>query len=423
MPTKKAPPPPPDRKAALPGHRLNGFGMSPHGMKLIGHDPKYPKGHPKHDPEERDGPEHPLYDERIQEINRRGRDAILYILQSILEDGYIHWPLVRKNGNDVEVGVGRNRVYAGRVIVDEGLWTKPEPFEVPVVPKKYTDERWRDIIFAENLARKDTDPIAEAIQVAEYMKHNPSPARVKRVLRMTPGQVDKLLGLVQMPDAVRDDIVRHQVPRAVAIEVARMHSSDQLEALRELRASGLMTREAARAVADRGLGIVQAGPRKFYLPSEVTVTVGADGAPVVPAVAAEPAAPAAPFQLVASGAPVADAAPPAAPPQAPAGVSAPVEPPAPSNGTTVPPRALLRDILAEADAQGLKCKVSGEVLATLQWVLTGDADALAAVEKFRPLVAKAVARAEARAAERERRRAARAEADDAPDETDAAPDA
>jgi ParB-like chromosome segregation protein Spo0J len=348
----------PPSKSALDGHRLNAFGMDPHKLVLIGHDTD-------------DGPEHPLFDPRILEFKKLGRKAVEYLIPSLLEEGFIHYPLVRKNGNDVEVGVGRNRVFAARFIVEEKLWTRQEAFEVPVVLKKYTDERWRSVILAENFRRKDSDPITEARALAEFVKHQPSRERLREITGMGPAAIEKLLALVQMPGAVQQKVLAHKVPRAVAMELARMNTRDQMAGIDELLGHGLVTVEVAKAIADRSLGIVAKAPRRFYLPEEVTLTP--EGPRVVADGTTASAAPAAPAGE--SNAPV------------------PVEK-APREATLVPPKGLLREMLAEATDHG--SMVGSDNLLVLKWVLTGDPDALKTVPKLKDLVRKAMKRLEAR---------------------------
>lgn len=290
---------------------------------------------------------------------------------------------MRKNGNDVEVGVGRNRVFAARIIVEEKLWTRSEPFEVPVVKKDYTDDRWRAVILAENFRRKDSDPITEAKALEEFVKHQPSRERLREITGMKPAEIDKLLALVQMPAPVQAKVVAHKVPRAVAMELARMNTREQAAGLDELLGHGLVTVEVAKAIADRSLGIVAKAPRRFYLPEEVTLT--SEG----PVVASNlgPAAPAAAE----------------APASIPAGKDpAPVEK-APREATLVPPKELLREMLAEVTDHGTM--VPSDALTMLRWVLTGDADALKTVPKLRDLVKKAVKRLDERRSAREARRA------------------
>ena len=94
-------------KQALNGRRLNAFGMDPMDLTVIGHDTE-------------DGPDHPLYDERVKlPID----DAMVMNIASL---GVREPIIVRKNGDAVEVVDGRRRVLHARV-ANELLAKKGEP--------------------------------------------------------------------------------------------------------------------------------------------------------------------------------------------------------------------------------------------------------------------------------------------------------
>lgn len=108
-------------KQALEGKRLNAFAMDASDLTIIGLDTK-------------DGPEHPLYDERIfLPIDEA-------MVRNIRAFGVIEAINVRKNGPNVEVVDGRQRVRHARIAsqrnVEEGL----PPILVPCLsPIKATD--------------------------------------------------------------------------------------------------------------------------------------------------------------------------------------------------------------------------------------------------------------------------------------------
>lgn len=82
-------------KQAIEGKRLNGFYVSPGAVRIIGLDT-------------RDGPEHPLYDERIKLPLDEG------LVLSIMSQGVLKPILVRKNGHFIDVLAGRQRTRAAR---------------------------------------------------------------------------------------------------------------------------------------------------------------------------------------------------------------------------------------------------------------------------------------------------------------------
>jgi hypothetical protein len=130
----------PRKKQALDGTRLNAFGMDPHKLVLIGVDTE-------------DGPGHPLWEPGAEILRANGREAVAPLIDLILAVGFTRYPMVRKLRRVVEVGIGRDIVLAARYIVAEKLWTRPEPFEVPVVALRITPTRWRAMIQTEALPR------------------------------------------------------------------------------------------------------------------------------------------------------------------------------------------------------------------------------------------------------------------------------
>lgn len=156
----------PRKKQALDGTRLNAFGMDPRKMELIGVDTD-------------DGPGHPLWEPGAEALRSQGRKAVEHLIEHILTVGFTRYPLVRKTRRGVEVGVGRDLVFAARFIVEEKLWTRPEPFEVPVVALRVPPTRWRAMIQAE--AQPRPAPGALPTAMGDTGATPPSPPKARPV--------------------------------------------------------------------------------------------------------------------------------------------------------------------------------------------------------------------------------------------------
>ena len=143
--------------------RQDAFLVPPRLLRIVGYDTP-------------DGREHPLWDPRVLEFKRGVRKAVAHLLDSVRTQGILMPLLVRRDGKELDVGIGRCRAMAARLVGE----AHPElGIVVPVVVKNgWTDEDWRDAILAENIARRNEDAVAEAELVAERLKMNPSEKRL-----------------------------------------------------------------------------------------------------------------------------------------------------------------------------------------------------------------------------------------------------
>ena len=214
------------------GRRRDAFGVNPHRIYIPGFDGS-------------EGPEHPLYDRRVERLKRGGREAVASLIDSMVRDGQIHDVSCKKNGDVIECGIGRHRVVAARFIVDE---INPK-FEIRATYPRLTDAQWRDRIIAENLERIDSDAFTEALAFADYLRFSDM-AALSKLTRLAPKTLDRILALVEMPEDVKALVIDRGVKRDVAIEVAKVHTSQQAEVLRAWLAGDLQTPATARALAE-----------------------------------------------------------------------------------------------------------------------------------------------------------------------------
>ena len=135
---------------SIKGKRIDAFKVDPDLCIIPGYDTD-------------DGPEHPLYDRRVEKLKRMGRAAVAHMIDSILLNKQISDVSLRRNGDVLETGPGKHRVLALRYIKSEGL---AEDVTVSVCYPVLTDDQWRDRILAENLDRRDSDAFTEALAAA-----------------------------------------------------------------------------------------------------------------------------------------------------------------------------------------------------------------------------------------------------------------
>lgn len=255
------------------GKRIDGYTKDPDECIIIGLDTD-------------DGPEHPLYDRRVERLKTMGRAAVADLIDSIVANKQISDVSCRTNGDTVEVGCGKHRVFALRFIKKEGL---AEAFNVRVCYPRLTDDQWRDRILAENLDRHDSDAFTEALAFADYVNAR-SVGDLARVIHAKKKTVEAILALVQMPKGVQQLVTEHGIGRDVAIQAARLHTSEQEGFLRAFLAGGLQTPTVAKAMADEKTGkpTVTREPRAYFSVREIRAVAKvaqANGIPNLPSAA------------------------------------------------------------------------------------------------------------------------------------------
>jgi len=138
-------------KQALEGTRLNAFGMDPNELVVIGFDTE-------------DGPEHPLYDERV----KLPLDESMVL--NIAVHGVLEPVLVRKNGSAVEVVAGRRRVLHAREANKRLKKEGSEEIRVPAMVRKGDDGELMGVAIAENEIRRDDTPSVKAAKLQRYIR-------------------------------------------------------------------------------------------------------------------------------------------------------------------------------------------------------------------------------------------------------------
>ena len=82
---------------SIKGKRIDAFKVDPDLCIIPGYDTD-------------DGPEHPLYDRRVEKLKRMGRAAVAHMIDSILLNKQISDVSLRRNGDVLETGPGKHRV-------------------------------------------------------------------------------------------------------------------------------------------------------------------------------------------------------------------------------------------------------------------------------------------------------------------------
>lgn len=215
-------------KTALPGaSRLNAYSMEPEALTIVGLD-------------SRDGPDHPLWDERIELPVDEG------LVRNIRAYGVLKAVLVRKNGPLVEVVDGRQRVRAAREankrLVDEGY----EPIKVPCFVRRDKDHRAMGVMISTNENRIDDSPIVRAQKAQRSLDMGNSEEEVCIQFGITKQGLKNLLTVLDLDEKVQNLIEKKKLTYSAAITLTDLTREEQVEKAKEMAEAGVSVAEAKR---------------------------------------------------------------------------------------------------------------------------------------------------------------------------------
>lgn len=213
-------------KTAIPGaKRATAFMMEPDALTIVGLDTK-------------DGPEHPLYDERIKLPLDEG------LVLNVRAYGVMQSVLVRKNGSLIEVVAGRQRVRAAREankrLEAEGF----QPMRIPCMVRKDRDARALGVMVSENENRREDDAVTRALKAQRMMEHGATEEDVAIAFGMSRQAVKNLLRVLDLAEPVQEMIRGQKLTFSAAITLADLTRAEQ-----EVEAKNL---------AEKGVGVVEA---------------------------------------------------------------------------------------------------------------------------------------------------------------------
>lgn len=220
------------KKQALPFTRQNAFAAPPEELVIIGLDTE-------------DGPEHPLYDERILEPIE---DAFV---QNIDYYGVLEEVLVRKDGDRVLVLAGRRRVRAAR-LVNEGRAKRGEmSMKVRIAEKKGDDNLMRGIIVTENAQRRGDSPMTCAKKAQRMRDNGCSDGEIVVAFGITKQTLMRWLSLLDLAAPVQKAVDAGKLSATAAAKLASLPRTEQLAELPALIESGATIETTERRVAKR----------------------------------------------------------------------------------------------------------------------------------------------------------------------------
>jgi len=213
-------------KQALEGTRLNAFGMNPDDLVVVAWDTE-------------DGPEHPLYDERAQ----LPVDEALVI--DIMAQGVLEAVLVRKNGDEVEVVAGRQRVKCAREANKRLKKEGRDLVRVPCMVRKGDDGQMLGVSIAENELRQSDPLTVKAQKLVRYLGAGRSEKEAAVRFGVSLQTITNWGRMGDLDKVVVKAIEEKKVPASAGYGLAALSREEQRVELEKLLGNG-------RAVTVRG---------------------------------------------------------------------------------------------------------------------------------------------------------------------------
>jgi ParB family chromosome partitioning protein len=220
-------------KQALPGKRINAFAMDPLDVVIIGLDTK------------EDGPEHPLWDERI----RLPIDEAMVL--SVMAYGVKEPILVRKDGDVPQVVDGRRRVLHARE-ANRRLKKAGEPLVmVPTLVERGADEVVEQVSVALNEIRVNDTVTTKAAKAVRMLARNPDMSAASVAFGVSVQTIRNWVKLTELAKPVRSAVDSGKISPSAAVKLHGFSRAEQEEELEKLLSNGKATTAAAGRAAKR----------------------------------------------------------------------------------------------------------------------------------------------------------------------------
>jgi len=197
-------------------------------------------------------PMDPLYDKKRLELPLSEP-----MIRNIMVNGVIQPIKVRKNGDKVEVVIGRQRVKNAREanirLAKEGAPTIKIKCEVY---RGETDAKVYSVMVSENEHRTDDDLIEKASKVQKMLNLGASSEEICVAFGIGQQTIKNWLKLLDLSAPVKTAVKSGQVSASAALELAELPRDEQAKKLEELKDSGKVTGERIRRAVQKNDGKV-----------------------------------------------------------------------------------------------------------------------------------------------------------------------
>ena len=152
-------------------------------------------------------------------------DALRELSESIKQHGVFQPIIVKKSIKGYEIIAGERRVKASRMA---GLST------VPAIVRDFDDTEMMEIALLENLQREDLNPFEEANAYIKIMEaKNLTHDELAKVLGKSQSYVTNTIGLLRLPDEIRELVVNGKLSMTHARILSKMSDRNTIAMLAE----------------------------------------------------------------------------------------------------------------------------------------------------------------------------------------------
>lgn len=223
-------------KTALPGQsRLTAFAVDPDELTIVGLDTK-------------DGPEHPLYDERI------GLPVEDAFVRNIQEYGVLEPVLVRRSGDAIEVLDGRQRVRGAREAKRRQALAGELTVKVPVMVRRDDGFRAMGVMLSANEHRRADESLVKARKAQRMLDQAAPEATVANALGVSVAHLRNLLKLLELAPPVQKLVEVGKLAPTAAVTLVDLPRKEQAPAAQKLVEAGAPVAEAQRQARVRKTG-------------------------------------------------------------------------------------------------------------------------------------------------------------------------
>lgn len=207
-------------KKAVNAPRREYFMMDPNKLVVVGKDTD-------------DGPDHPLYDERIKLSLDEG------MVLNIMAYGVLKPIFVQKEGEQVYVVDGRRRVLHAR-LANERLASKgEETVLVPVIFKRGDEATLFGISRSANAMNAVDSPLTNARNAQRLLDMGKEVAEIAVIYGVKQQTIKDWLALLDLSAMVRKAVEQGEVSVSAGATLAKLPKEEQEKHLEELRAEGV----------------------------------------------------------------------------------------------------------------------------------------------------------------------------------------
>lgn len=197
-----------------------------------------------------DGPEHPLYDPRIN------RSFDEQEIASVAFYGVKKPVVVRRNDGKLEVVDGRGRVLRARIVKAEQLKRGEDTIKVPILVEKGQDADLFALSRVLNKHKAD-GPMTTAQGVQRLLNMGKTIGEVALAYECSEQTIRNYQAMLELDPAVIDAMVKEEISTTAAIQLVSLPKAQQKEVLAEVQAEEKETGKKAtvervkRKVADK----------------------------------------------------------------------------------------------------------------------------------------------------------------------------